>query len=298
MNLFLKKTTKFLIILCFSAVSISLLLNSYLNKKSKFSLNNNVKSVVFGHSHPETAFNDSLIVDFKNLAQSGESYFYTYIKAKQVFKNNPQIENVFIEFSNIDITKIRDEEIWNDKYINWRYPTYATWMNLQEHFFLLLKNPKSLIATLPKTYKKQVKRIKTKHFNYTKSTSGYLYINESKLDSLLQNRANTIQPEPNFFKESSHNLMYLKKLVALCQQHNKSVYFVRSPIYHESFYKWNELLFKEVKEKHFSKIELLDYVDLKLPINHFRDLHHLNYKGAKIFSQNFNNWLLNKKLHP
>lgn len=294
MKLFLKKTIQFIVIIGISILSVSVTLNMYLNKKARFALDKNITSVVFGHSHPETAFNDSLIVNFKNLAQSGESYFYTYIKAKQVFKNNPQIENVFIEFSNIDVAKVRDKQIWSDKYINWRYPIYASWMNISENAFLLYKNPKSLIATLPKTYKKQVERIKTKHHNYINSTSGYLYITESKLDSLLNTNYPKEKPEDLYLTKSTDNLDYLKKLISLCYKESKQVYFVRSPLYKDSFYRANETLFQEIKKEVFPEITLLDYANLDVPNDHFRDLHHLNYKGAKKFSIIFNQWLQQK----
>lgn len=294
MKKFIIKTGLFLFVVCSIIIGVSFSLNVYLRTKSVFIIDKKINSVVFGHSHPEMAFNDSLINNFKNLAQAGESYFYTYIKARQVFKNNPQIKNVFIEFSNIDITKIRDEQIWSDKYINWRYPTYSEWMSIQEHCFLLYKNPKSLIATLPKTYKKQIKRIQTKNYNLVNTTSGYLYITDSKVDSLLQKNAHLEAPDPKYFEKSSYNLFYLKKIVTLCIQNNKNVYFVRSPLYKNSFYRWNEKLYKKVKNEQFPEIELLDFVNYKVPNEYFRDLHHLNYKGAKVFSEMFNEWLSQK----
>ncbi|WP_347372870.1 hypothetical protein [Aequorivita sp. Q41] len=291
MKLFLSKIIQFLLLIIVTVVSVSTLLNTHLNNKTQFALNKNVESIVFGHSHPETAFNDSLIVNFKNLAQSGESYFYTFIKAKQVFKHNPQIKNVFIEFSNIDVTQIRDEEIWNEKYINWRYPTYASWMNISEQAYLLAKNPKIVIATLPKTYKNQIERIRSNRFNYIKSTGGYLYLTESKLDSLIAVNYNKQEPENKYFIKSVANLYYLEKLIALCYENNKQVYFVRSPLYKDSFYRVNEELFQEIKKEMFPKIKFLDYVDFDIPNSYFRDLHHLNYKGAIQFSNMFNSKL-------
>ena len=57
-------------------------LNSSLDNAANFKIGTTSKYLILGHSHPQTAFNDSLIPDFLNKAQSGEAYFYTYLKAK------------------------------------------------------------------------------------------------------------------------------------------------------------------------------------------------------------------------
>jgi len=80
MTLFIKKILSFFLLIAFTVLSVSFLFNSYINKKTQFSLSKNVTNIIFGHSHPEVAFNDSLISNFQNLAQSGESYFYTFLK--------------------------------------------------------------------------------------------------------------------------------------------------------------------------------------------------------------------------
>ena len=291
MTKFLKRTGLFICLWLFCIVAISMFLNYYVGSKAYFKLDNNIKSVVFGHSHPETAYNDSLIANFKNLAQSGESYFYTYLKAKKVLNQNPQIKNVFIEFTNIDVTQIRDKEIWSDKYINWRYQNYSSLMDFQDWFLLASKNPKSITKTLAKTFKKQVSRIQTKQYNYFPATSGYLYIKESKLDSLLQTKITKNNPDSDYYKESVYNLLYLEKLVALCKEKKLTIYFVRSPLYKDSFYLSNNNLYTKVKNNKFPDIELLDLVNFQLINSEYRDLHHVNYKGAKKVSLFFNNWI-------
>ncbi|REE81990.1 hypothetical protein BX611_1533 [Lutibacter oceani] len=291
MKQFIKKSSLFIFLCALSIGLTSSLFNNYIGEKASFKLPKNVKNVVFGHSHPEVAFNDSLIANFKNLAQSGESYFYTYLKAKLVLNQNPQIKNIFIEFSNIDVTKNRDLEIWNDKYINWRYPIYAALMNTNERFFLATKNPSKFLNTLPKTFKKQLKRIHTGQYNYELKTSGYLFIKESKLDSLLSVNTNNIIPKLDYYKASTYNILYLEKLVSLCKSKNLNIYFIRSPLYKDSYFLSNNKLFYKIKSEKFSNITFIDFVDFPLENNEYRDFHHLNNKGARKFSLWFNDWL-------
>ena len=84
-------------------VGLLIIENNYIEKKSSFKISDNIKYVVFGHSHSECTFNDALISNFKNLSEPGEAYFYTYQKLKNVIHDNPAIESVFVEFTNNQI---------------------------------------------------------------------------------------------------------------------------------------------------------------------------------------------------
>lgn len=298
MSRFIKKVGRFSLWLVLGILLLSTVLNTSIESKASFKLKKNIKSIVFGHSHAECTFNDSLISNFKNMAQSGESYFYTYVKAKKVLEQNPQIENVFIEFSNIDITQVRDREIWSNKYINWRYPIYAPLMKPNEHLFLASKNPKAFAQAIPKTFDKEFHRILNSHYNFLPATSGYLYLEESKVDSLLRAKVYNEEVEADFYTTSYYNLKYLDKLIALCKEKELNICFVRSPLYTGSYYESNKKLFDSIKTNRFPDIALLDLKDFQLPNSDYRDFHHVNYKGAQKVSLWFNTWLQNNTTTP
>ncbi|WP_452231445.1 hypothetical protein [Lacinutrix sp. MEBiC02595] len=289
MKLFLKKTTTFLILVGISILSVSILLNIYLNKKAHFSLDKNITSVVFGHSQPQTAFNDSLIANFKNIAEPGEPYLFTYIKAKQILKNNPQIKKVFIEYSNVDISLVKDNDIWSDKHINLRYPIFSELMDWQERNLLFHKNPKAVIQVLSKTLKRQFSRIVKNNYNYLPAMGGYNHLDESKLDSIL--KGNIKKNNANYYLPSKYNLLYLDKILSLCKDKHLAVYLIKSPMYTDSYYLDNDNLLYKIKNEKYSDIEFLDFTKFPLSNKEFRDLNHLNHKGAKKFSLWFNKLL-------
>lgn len=287
MRTFLTKSSLFLIGFIVGVVLISKALNAYIVKKLDFKLNTTTKSVVFGHSQPETAFNDSLINNFKNLAESGESYFYTYIKLKHVINQNPQIETVFIEYTNVDVPREKDSSIWSDKYINWHYPIYSPLMNMQERFFLQFKNPKAVINVLPKTFKKQMISIQTNNYNNS-IIRGYKYLGESKLDSLLAAKVHLKKKEADYYEASEYNLKFLRDIISFCREKKLNVFLVRSPMYQDSYYLSNDELLYKIKDKDFSDIKFLDFANFTLTNNEYRDLNHINNLGAKKFSLWFN----------
>jgi hypothetical protein len=263
-----------------------------MGNKGYFKLKKNINSVVMGNSHSEFAFNDSLIPNLKNISQSGESYFYTYIKAKQIIKQNPQLEIIFIEFTNYAITSVIDEQIWNDKYINFRYPNYSAFMNVNERMLLIKNNLKAVIVATPITLKKQTSRIFNNNYNYINVTGGYYHTTENYLDSILNNPNYLNEVNKKEIKTSAvYNLLYLDKIVALCQKKNIQLYFIRSPLHNNSLHLENEPLFQKIKRDRFPKIKFLDFKDFPLSNIEFRDTNHLNYMGAKKFSLKFNRLL-------
>ena len=286
---FLRKVLFFMIWIAIVVFISSSALNSHLGKKAEFKLDKNITSVVFGHSQAECAYNDSLISNFRNLAQSGDSYYYSYIKARRIFKDNPQLKRVFIEFSNIDVALSRDSDIWEGDLLNWKYPIYTSLMEGKDYKFLMQKNPLGIIKSLPKTIKKQLKRISNNHFNYLPATSGYLYLTESKLDSLLHSKTHELEPKSDYFKESKANLYYLELLLKLCNEKNLEVFLIRSPMYQKSYFQDNEGLYQEIKSERFGEFKLLDFSTFSIGNDEFRDLNHLNNKGARKFSKWFNN---------
>ena len=146
MKVFFKK------IVIFHTIAISLLLLIVfvpiilIKTNSTFKINKNKTIVVMGHSHPKYAFNDSIISNVRNLANSAESYFYTFQKLKKVIPDNPQIKTVFIEFSNNQINKKKDEWIWGYEKMSRYFPLYSSFINREDFNLLLKNNFKDLIS--------------------------------------------------------------------------------------------------------------------------------------------------------
>ena len=151
--------------------------------RTSFKLNQDTKYVIFGHSHAECDYNDSLINKFQNLAESGESYLYSYIKLKNVLIYNGQLDTVFIEFTNNNIGAAKDKELWSDKYINWRYPKYAPFFGLAEHFLLLTKNFRSFKESFPISIERNTELAMSSNLKKFSGLGGYVYLQRDKTDS-------------------------------------------------------------------------------------------------------------------
>jgi len=250
------------------------------------------ESVIVGHSHPECAFNDSLISGFQNISESGESYFYTYIKCKRILADNSQIKNVFIEFGVNNILKEMDAWAWNDKTMNYRFPKFSPFMTSDEHLELLLNNFTGYLNALPINIKYQSDRLFRADFNYTNILGGHLPLpadDETLKDTnLLDNHV------PKEYVASSTNILMLKKIILLCKDKNINYYLIRSPVMVKDKNSESEKLFEKIRADYFSEIEFLDFSGFSSDSSDFKDAGHLNTLGANKFSIWFNEYFISK----
>jgi hypothetical protein len=292
MKTFILHSTLFSLCLLITLVVILFLTNTIISQRASFKIADSVKYIIIGHSHPECAFNDSLIDNCSNFSQSGESYFYNYFKIRQLLKSNSQIEAVFIEYTNNLINKEMDEWIWGERYMSVRYPKYAPFMDNKDLFVLLSHNFKDFVNDQKLLFKKNLHRIIDGKYNYIRwrELGRYNYLIRDKTDSLVAAMANrsTGNISQTNVEISEINIFYLEKIVQVCRSHNVKVFFIRSPLHKLYQGISNRKKFKEIRTTRFARVEYIDFKNYPLLDSEFGDFEHLNYRGAKKFSIFFN----------
>ena len=288
MKNFIRKTILFFmlsVILIFITISISFII---INKKSDFILKENPKYIVSGHSHTESAYNDSLISGLKNISRSGEAYFYSYQKIKMVLKQNPMVKTVFIEFTNNQVTGVMDKWIWDDIHIT-RYLDFVPFMSVSDKFLLFKENSYGFYNLLSISTLNALLRVVRSNYSYEKQLDGYRPLEEDKTDSILTNLSkNKINTQKELLNVSEANLSYLSAIINYCKSNDVEPILIRSPL-HKAYVGFNnESTYKKILKKRFSNITYLDFSSFPLTNTEFGDLQHLNYKGARIFSLWFN----------
>ena len=74
------------------------------------------------------------------------------------------------------------------------------------------------------------------------------------------------------------------KIRDFCNEKHIKLFLLRTPTHPGFLFSRNEEKFISLKNDLFPEIEFLDFKDFPLENVEFGDYHHLNYKGAKIFS--------------
>ncbi|MEO7314696.1 MAG: hypothetical protein ABIW47_05900 [Ginsengibacter sp.] len=298
MKKFNRQVFTFILLSLIMICSAFLINTTLLNKTNYFKLTKNINTIVLGHSHPECAYNDSLITDFKNLAQSGEAYFYTYIKIKKIISKNNQIKTIFIEFEPGQIDTIMDSWTWGDEHISDGFAKYFPLLDYPEFKLLWHKNSSAILAYFPKTFIKKMWHnmlsiLKNKNIESDNQFGGYNFITRAKIDSLLKNMENQPEIQSGNINPiiSNTNIEYLSKIINYCNQKGLQVLLIRSPLYKTYGDATSEKEFKNILNTFFYQTEFLDFRDFPLHNDQYGDFGHLNYKGAKSYSIFFNQLL-------
>lgn len=289
MKFFLKKISLFCACL-FGLLAAGIILSSaVLREKAIIYDTSDTSHIILGHSHPEFAFNDSLIPSFKNYSEGGESFLYTFQKAKFIAEFRPDVKTVFIDFSNnsFDNEKRIDDELTMQKF----FAIYNPFMNMEDNMLLMRANLSAYISTIAKTSLKNFLAIFTQDFNYADKIGEFVPRYDNNIDSLHVSTFVIHRKVDNqidkYISNPTPDMIYLRRVLNLYKKNNTDVFLIRSPVHP----KWpgyeNELTYQTVRNEFFGDIEYLDFSEFPLYDSEFADLQHLNHKGADKFSEWF-----------
>ncbi|GAB6012094.1 hypothetical protein [Viscerimonas tarda] len=244
--------------------------------------------LIVGDSHLECALNDLIVDNAVNLAHSGEAYIFTCTKLKLFLEANPHIDTVLLSFNYRSL--LTESELWlHDKNSEQNMDRYCRFFNGEERmlFSKTVYYYKSLLR-FPYIYRGlPINKMLGNKNNYTNlKMGGYLYHDQDDLQhdiDLYGASYKEKQLTGDDYNPSSTQYIYLHKIVEYCTQHNVKLIFVNTPVYLGYQYGVEEY-YAFYKEK-YSYIQLWDYSDLALPDSCYADTHHLNYKGAEVFSK-------------
>lgn len=270
----------------------------WVNNPKYYLISDSYTSIIMGHSHPECALNDSLLNGFKNYAEQGEAYIYTYYKLKKILEANTQIKNIYVEFSNNQINTIMDKWVYDDKFISEKFSKNYPIIPIETCFNFLEKNPASTINAIITGTTEHIRFILKNESSKHVKWGGFQPHSTSKVDSIIKALPISSIKEQAI---SEINILYLKKIIQLCKENNKNIYLIRSPLHKKYFDLVDEKQFQHTLEKNFSSISFLDFSSVPIKNEEFLDLEHLNSYGAKKFSIFFKTFINNGGLinhHP
>jgi len=266
-------------------------------------LKENISVVFSGDSNVECSVNDNLVSNSINIAESGEAYFYSYAKIRALLENNSQIKKVFLSYSPGKLSKyIERRWLFSEEFIIEKVRNYNYVLGNSEKTILLKNSSKAYIQGL----------FQSVLYNFTgfiKSTrllepderlyefGGYKFLERNKLKEDIERQGiydpdADLQDQPGKFQEE-----YLKMISDLCKKMSVELILLDTPKYQyiPDSEKNNSEVSLPVKFDFVPSDSILDLSRLILPDSCFADITHLNYKGAKIFSE-YLNGLINSEL--
>jgi hypothetical protein len=265
-------------------------------------INDQIRIVFSGDSNIECSINDSLIIGSINIAQSGEAYLYSYAKLRALLNYNSQIDSVFIGFSYHEILKDKEALVlFDNSFIIEKIKLFNYLLNKSEKKLIITNKPlaylKGFLQSIFNNFIVFIKSYTLKGSNdRILNFGGYSYLARNKLEEDIRLQA-AIKKDPTTGTKAEKGLIqekYLKLISQLCQQKSVKLILLNTPKHNY----YSNIINKEIKDnwlsfrKSLSQDSLLDLSSFHLPDSCFSDITHLNYVGARIFSN-----YLNEQIH-
>ena len=291
MKRFLLQSLAFIAITLLSIVAFWAIICSTRNQTLKLPNNENI--VFLGNSHIECAINDSIVKNSFNFARSNDYSEQVYLKLKLLKSYNPQLDTVIIGYDNVLLSQKLDKPVLG--IISPYYYDQYTFEDVKEvvnhgsfkyvvsHFyepFDILK----IGQILPSFYNNNIS------ISNLKNLGRYEYLIRDKL-------ANHIDLEINMsirtLKFDKLSIYFLDKILEFCNQNKITPIFLFTP--HHKSSKLDPNTYKKYYDDNLEKIKFYDFRTLEIHDSYFGDKNHLNYKGAKIFSEYFETEVIHKE---
>lgn len=266
-------------------------------------LRDNISIVFSGDSNVECSVNDNLIPNSINIATSGEAYFYSYAKIKALLEHNRQIKKVILGYSPAKLSKyIESRWLFSEEFIIEKVRNYNYVLDGSEKKILLKSNSKAYTQGL----------LQSVLFNFTGylisirlqvpdeklyKFGGYQYLERNKLKEDIERQGiidpdAELQNQPGLFQEK-----YLTMISELCKNKSVKLILLDTPKYQyiPGSEKDNSIDPPPGKFAFVPSDSILNLSRFILPDSCFADITHLNYRGARIFSE-YLNTLINQDL--
>lgn len=239
--------------------------------------------VFFGASHIETSINDSIVLGAFNFGRSGERLEWIYAKVRMLKDINPQLDTIVIGLDNVLPFHGVDEL---DVEAPLFHPYNLLAYDVEDHLYLTSHTTFAYITASISHPLGWLKIFDLRHYMTGTPTAfscrylgGYLWLVRDKLEEAKKRGAG---PKKEDGEISDFNLHFLQKTIDYCKQNGIEVLFLCPPQHPDCPL---TISYRKIYKEHFSDIPFYDCLDMQFPDSCWGDLNHLNYRGARPFSE-------------
>ncbi|MDR0422049.1 MAG: hypothetical protein LBH72_03445 [Proteiniphilum sp.] len=260
-------------------LTVSLVGGIYLiQSKVSFKLPEGKHILVLGNSRTEQSVDDRIFSRATNFSQGAEAYLYSYCKLRKFLAENEQVDTVLLSFRGRTV-RLDDEQFFSKMYMADKIPHYLTLLEREDIAVFSGEKASFIYAVLQSPFL----FFKEKIFNQASTIGAYFESHRNKLqvDIMRRNRKADRERDANI---SIYQKTYLLKIAELCKSKDVELILLNVPMYKPEVYGEKELS-DDFHEAYMPDVKYMDYSSFPLPDSCYGDITHLNYRGARIFSQ-------------
>jgi hypothetical protein len=202
---------------------------------------------------------------------------------KKFLEENRQVDTILFSFWGNTVRADRDDTWLFGKVIEYKIPKHIPFME-KEDIAVFSKKKKSFIySVLHPRYQFLIKVLMGKPLSYKLlPLGGYNSLHRNKLQEDIEygdKEANRVDDSISVYQKT-----YLLKIAELCKSKSVELILMSTPTYKPDTYRKNEVA-NDFHDAYMPDVKYMDYSAFPLPDSCYGDIGHLNYRGARIFSQ-------------
>lgn len=250
---------------------------------SKLRLPSDVHTIYMGNSTIETSVNDTIVPHSFNMGKGADHIEFVYAKLKMLKRVNPQIDTLVVGLDDIILYKENDND-WPKWGIN--SPFFITEFDIDDHISNLrnfsFKWNSGYLTSMYDGSRWLYLSMRKDGIPRDLGVGGYEYLLRDKLQlDIKKNKDHHLkQNDPDSVSEGI--IHYFRKMMTFCNSNGITLIFMSTPKHKEV---WNKRAYREIHSKYFPEIPLYDFTEITYPDSCYGDVVHLNYRGARVFSE-------------
>lgn len=250
-----------------------------INIDKDYIIKDDINILIIGASDTKNAIDDDILDDSINLSDHGRPNYINYLILKKILNDNQNIDTIIYGLSKNNIDSQLDKR-WLDtraKYLA-RILKYSDFDDL----IVLIKYSPFLFS---RTLLSSVINLFVSLYDPI-DFGGYVKHEKNDLK-----KEPFLQINENDFSKKSMQKQYMEKIIKYCKRKNVELIFLRTPKYNKdeinNFNQSKEFFASFIKN--FEDAKYIDHSGFFLEDSCYADRFHLNYRGAKIYSNYLNN---------
>lgn len=250
----------------------------------EYDLPKEVHCLFIGDSRFRVGVDDRILPHTKNVSADADNYLTAFLRIKFLLKDSNSVDTIFVVFSPDIMGKDADSRIYENYLMAGKVPLYFPLYSFREWETYFGYSPAKLLHNIVGRPFRLFSGIFSKDA-FCRDLGGFRISTGNNLQAGIEKHAGGSRNKGQVVRYGNKvSLEYFSKIRDYCAERKIRLVGVALPHYLAgTVFDLDE--YRETLQTRYPDFEVWDYLEMKFPDECWQDINHLNYKGAKIFTE-------------